>query len=390
MRLRPRNTIRLRLTVLYASLFLGSGAGLVAIIYALVNNSPGPLVSTTYLTIGAGSTGQPAGRPTAPLSAAQAAASHAAEMHQLLVNSEIALAAMVAISAFLGWVVAGRVLSPLRTITGSVREITANNLDERLAVTGPRDDELTELSETFNSLLDRLEAAFTAERLFVANASHELRTPLTRERTVMEVALRDKSATVESLRAAGERVLASGEQLEKLIEALLTLARSQRGIDQRSPFDLRDAADKALTAAAPAAREAGLSVRADLERAPGIGDPRLAERLVANLVDNAVRHNVPHGDIGDIEVTTGAHDGRSFVRVSNTGPLVPPRELERLVHPFQRLAPGRSGQPGSGLGLSIVHAIAAAHGAQCLLTARPDGGLTAEVRLPEQERAGRY
>ena len=387
MRLRPRNTIRLRLTVLYASLFLGSGAGLVAIIYALVNNSSGPLQSTTYLTTGAGTAGQPAGqlagqpagRPAAPLSAAQAAESHAAEMHQLLVNSEIALALMVAISAFLGWVVAGRVLSPLRTITGSVREITANKLDERLAVTGPRDDELAELSVTFNGLLDRLEAAFTAERLFVANASHELRTPLTRERTVMEVALRDKNATIESLRAAGERVLASGEQLEKLIEALLTLARSQRGIDQQAQLDLRDAADKALTAAAPAAREAGLSVRTKLEHAPAVGDPRLAERLVANLVDNAVRHNVPNGDI---EVTTGIRDGRSFIRVDNTGPRIPPSELERLTHPFQRLAPGRSARPGSGLGLSIVHAIAAAHGAQCLLTARPDGGLTVEVRLP--------
>jgi signal transduction histidine kinase len=380
---RPRNTIRLRLTLLYAALFLFSGAVLVTIIYTLVNGSAGPLVSITHLNPAPNGSGGGGGgaaqhtQPPQPLQNGLAEAAHAQEMHELLVNSMIALPVMAVISALFGWIVAGRVLRPLRVITGSVREITAHRLNERLSVAGPR-DELAELSETFNSLLDRLEAAFEAERLFVANASHELRTPLTRERTVMEVALRDKNATVDSLRAAGERVLASGQQLEKLIEALLTLARSQRELEADEPFDLADAAAKSVANTENAARIATVTVHADLARAPGRGDPRLAERLVANLVDNAIRHNIPGGQV---TVRTWQDDGWSHVRVENTGQPVPTTELHRLMHPFQRLAPGRGSGSGSGLGLSIVRAIAAAHGAHCALASRPGGGLIVEVRF---------
>jgi signal transduction histidine kinase len=380
----PRNTIRLRLTLLYAAFFLFSGAVLVAIIYTLVDGSAGPLVSVTHLnpvpggTAGAGGpTGAAHTQPPEPLQTGLAQAAHAQEMHELLVNSMIALPVMAVVSALLGWIVAGRVLRPLRAITGSVREITAHRLNERLLVDGPR-DELAELSETFNSLLDRLEAAFEAERLFVANASHELRTPLTRERTVMEVALRDRNATVDSLRAAGERVLASGQQLEKLIEALLTLARSQRELAADEPFDLAEAAAKSVANTESAARLAGVAVRAELAPSPGRGDPRLAERLVANLVDNAIRHNVPGGHV---LVRTWSAEGHSYVEVENTGQPVPAAELNRLMHPFQRLAPGRGSGSGSGLGLSIVRAIAAAHGAHCALTSRPGGGLKVAVRF---------
>jgi signal transduction histidine kinase len=382
MRFPPRNTIRLRLTLLYAALFLVSGAVLVAFIYTLVDHSLGPLVVSTHLSPSSGAT--PAAATHAPPARPQppqdglAQAAHAQEMHALLVNSMIALPVMAVLSAVAGWIVAGRVLRPLRVITGSVREITAHRLHERLNVAGPR-DELAELSETFNGLLDRLMAAFEAERLFVANASHELRTPLTRERTVMEVALRDKNATVESLRAAGERVLASGEQLEKLIEALLTLARSQRELEADEPFDLAQAAEKALANTESAAYAAEVTTHAELGSAPGRGDPRLAERLVANLVDNSIRHNLPGGQV---QVRTWSAEGASYVRVSNTGQAVPVDELHRLIHPFQRLAPGRGGGTGSGLGLSIVQAIADAHGARCTLTSRPEGGLTVEVRFP--------
>jgi signal transduction histidine kinase len=386
MRFPPRNTIRLRLTLLYAALFLSSGAILVAIIYTLVAHSVGPLVSTTHLNPGPGTpSGAARAQQVQPPQDGLARAAHAQELHSLLVNSMIALPVMAVLSALLGWIVAGRVLRPLRAITGSVREITAHRLHERLLVAGPR-DELAELSETFNGLLDRLMAAFEAERMFVANASHELRTPLTRERTVMEVALRDKNATVASLRAAGERVLASGEQLEKLIEALLVLARSQRELAANEPFDLSEAAAKALANTESAARVAGLTMQAELRPAPGRGDPRLAERLVANLVDNAVRHNVPGGQV---EVRTWSADGASYVCVSNTGQPVPATELHRLIHPFQRLAPGRGGGTGSGLGLSIVHSIANAHGAGCVLTSRPGGGLTVEVRFPMAPRDSR-
>jgi signal transduction histidine kinase len=384
----PRNTIRLRLTLLYAAFFLLSGAVLVAIIYTLVDGSAGPLVSVTHLNpvpagTGGGTTAH--AQPPQPPQSGLAQAAHAQEMHELLVNSMIALPVMAVVSALLGWIVAGRVLRPLRVITGSVREITAHRLSERLLVAGPR-DELAELSETFNSLLDRLEAAFEAERLFVANASHELRTPLTRERTVMEVALRDKNATVDSLRAAGERVLASGQQLEKLIEALLTLARSQRELEADEPFDLAEAAAKSVANTESAARLARVAVHADLAPAPGRGDPRLAERLVANLVDNALRHNVPDGHV---LVSTRQADGFSQVRVENTGALVPATELHRLTHPFQRLTPVRGSGSGSGLGLSIVRAIAAAHGAQCALASRPGGGLIVEVRFRTPTRGPR-
>lgn len=381
MRATPRNTIRLRLTLLYTVLFLISGAALLVLIYVLVDRGGAPVLMLSHVLLGQGSgTPQPAASPPGGLPAIGREL-HAQEMRTLLVNSLIALAAMAVLSGACGWIAAGRVLRPLRVVTASVREITANRLDERLLVEGPR-DELAELSETFNDLLDRLEAAFRAERLFVANASHELRTPLTRERTVMEVALRDRNATVESLRTAGERVLASGEQLERLIEALLTLARSQRGVEAHDPFDLAEAAEAAVTATESAAVAAGLKVRADLRTAPGRGDPRLIERLVANLVDNAIRHNVAGGTV---EVSTWSESGVSHVRVANTGPQIPAGDLHRLVHPFQRLAPGRASHTGSGLGLSIVHAIALAHGAQCLLTALPEGGLTAEVCFPRPD-----
>jgi signal transduction histidine kinase len=378
----PRNTIRLRLTLVYAALCLLSGTILIAIVYTLVDSSFVLFLSTTHLS--PGPEGQPVASRTQPPQPvhddlAQAAA-HTEVMHTLLVNSLLALPATAVPAALVGWIVAGRVLRPLRVITGSVREITARRLDERLLVAGPR-DELADLSETFNGLLDRLEAAFEAERLFVANASHELRTPLTRERTVMEVALRDKNATIASLRAAGERVLASGEQSEKLIEALLTLARSQRVLAVDEPFDLSEAASRALANTESAARAAEVTVRAELLPAPGRGDPRLAERLVANLVDNAIRHNVAGGQV---EVRTWSKDGSAYLLVANTGQNVPAAELHRLIHPFQRLAPDRGAAPGSGLGLSIVHAIAAAHGARLALTPRPGGGLTVEVRFTEK------
>lgn len=379
MRFPPRNTIRLRLALLYAALCLLSGTILIAIVYTLVDRSFVLFLSTTHLSP------EPKGQPVAsqtqppqPLHDDLARAAHTEVMHTLLVNSLLALPATAVLSALVGWIVAGRVLRPLRVITGSVREITARRLDERLVVAGPR-DELAELSETFNGLLDRLEAAFEAERLFVANASHELRTPLTRERTVMEVALRDKNATVASLRSAGERVLASGEQSEKLIEALLTLARSQRVLAANEPFDLSEAASKALANTESAARVAEVMMHARLLAAPGRGDPRLAERLVANLVDNSIRHNVSGGQV---EVRTWSKDGSACLLVSNTGRSVPAAELHRLIHPFQRLAPDRGAASGSGLGLSIVHAIAAAHGARFALTPRPGGGLTVEVRFP--------
>jgi signal transduction histidine kinase len=190
--------------------------------------------------------------------------------------------------------VAGRALRKLRAITTAVQQISATNLHERLALTGP-DDELKELGDTFDALVGRLEASFAAQRRFVANASHELRTPLARQRTVGQVALADPDASIESLQAAHERVLAAGAQQEQLIEALLTLARGQAGVDRNEPFDLATLAERVVASRRAEAQYRDLAVYVDVEPAPGSGDPRLVERLVTNLVDNALRHNIVGG-----------------------------------------------------------------------------------------------
>jgi signal transduction histidine kinase len=301
---------------------------------------------------------------------------HQAEMHQLVVTSGRALALMTVAAIALGWVVAGRILRPLRTITAGARNISATNLHERLALAGPH-DELRELGDTFDELISRLERAFHAQRGFVANASHELRTPLARQRTVAQVALADPDATVDSLRAAHERVLVTGAEQERLIDALLTLSRGQAGLERHEPFDLGTVALDVLEPRRTDLRRSGLIVDEQLAAAPTFGDARLAEILVANLVDNAARHNVP---AGLVRVATTVREAHAVVTVTNDGPVVPPTELDRLLQPFQRLDPRRAGNArGLGLGLSIVEAIASAHGADLTVTARPSGGLIVEV-----------
>ena len=304
-------------------------------------------------------------------------------LDQLLIESGVALGIMAVASVGLGWLMAGRVLSPLRTITAAARRISARSLHQRIGMSGP-DDELKELGDTFDQLLGRLDASFRAQRQFVANASHELRTPLARQRTLLEVALRDKQATNASLRAACERALAAGEEQERLIAALLTLARGERGLDAFEPFDLGAVATGALAAVRDEAEARGVTVTADLGTAAALGDSRLAEQLTVNLADNAIRYNVAGGQV---EIGTGDRDGRAFLAVSNTGPVIPPDQVGRLFQPFQRLDPGRAGQGspargGLGLGLAIVSAIAAAHGAELRAVTRAAGGLAVEVVFP--------
>ena len=390
----PIRTIRMRLTLAYGGLFLASSTVLLAVTYLLLRHKyTGSFFFTTgrvavaHIVAGgpAGALpipkggqvfGQEAALPSGadPIELA-AHAQSAAALHQLLINSGIALAIMGMLSLWLGWLIAGRALRPLRTITNTAREISASNLHKRLALEGP-DDELKQLGSTFDDLLERLEASFAAQRQFVANASHELRTPLTLERTLLEVALGDPHADAETLRKTCEKVLAVGEQQERLIEALLTLSRSQRGLDRHEPVDLR-----LITEAAVAAVDSnGLTVTTKLQPAMTRGDPRLVERLAANLVDNAVRHNIRGGRI-DIETAT--HNGSSVLAVSNTGWTVPPDEIARLFRPFQRLDGDRSGHPdGLGLGLSIVDAIARAHHATVTAHARSGGGLRVDVTFP--------
>ena len=307
------------------------------------------------------------------------AAQRAADSHQLLVNSGIALAIVAVLALLAGWLVAGRMLRPIRTITRTARRISSTSLHERLALDGPQ-DELKELGDTLDDLFGRLDASFEAQRQFVANASHELRAPLTRQRALIQVALADPDANFASLRAAHERVLASEQHLEQMIDGLLTLTRGQAGLERREHLDLATLASKALLARESEVAGRDLDVRATLAPAPTAGDPRLLERLIANLIDNAIRHNIPDGHV---EITTGTRDRHAFLSVANSGPTIPPEEMPRLFQPFQRLHGTRTSHAsGNGLGLSIVHAIAAAHRATLSAQPRPDGGLTVEVTFP--------
>ncbi len=391
----PAPTIRLRLTLVYGGLFTLSAAALLAITFVLVNHqytgkffiSSGRQAVVAVESAGVTSS-LPAPKPGAtgtqttffgPRKVALAAAKGQSDaaLHKLFVDSAFALALMAVLSLWLGWVIAGRALRPVRTITDAARDISASNLHRRLALQGP-DDELKRLGNTVDGLLARLEKSFEAQRQFVANASHELRTPLTLERTLLELALSDPNASIDSYRHTCEQLLAVGEQQEQLIDALLTLSRSQRGIDSHQPVDLAD-----ITATAVAAADHdGIAVDTALRPARTSGNPRLVERLVANLVGNAIRHNI---DGGSVNLSTETRDGRAVLVVSNTGPKIAAHKLERLFQPFQRLDPTRStGTSGFGLGLSIVQAIADAHDATITTTARPDGGLHIEVSFHDE------
>ncbi|MFH9075771.1 sensor histidine kinase [Streptomyces alboflavus] len=369
---RFRWTVRLRLTLLYGALFLVSGAALLIITYVLVATRDPQIIRKTT----------PGPAPWLPHDTDRlpdvGGEQRKAMLKQLLTQSGIALALMSAVSVALGWLMAGRALRPVRTMADKARRISERNLHERLAVGGP-DDELKDLGDTFDGLLGRLDTAFTTQRRFVANASHELRTPLTLQRAMIEVALANPAANAESLRTVCERLLATGERQEHLIAALLTLARSQRGLQRREDTDLAAIAEAVLA-------EQAAQVRIDLSLAPAptVGAPRLLESLVTNLVGNAVRHNVPGGWA---RVCTGVRGGRPVLRVTNSGPVIPHERVEALFQPFQRFET-RAGSPdGHGLGMSIVAAVAEAHGAP--VTARPgsEGGLDITVTFGPAARA---
>jgi signal transduction histidine kinase len=395
----PRRTIRLRLTALYGLLFTLSGAALLVITNVLVRSAtsggtcraapkdsvmctiPGRNGKVTSLVVSQGGGHVSGGTASRGMSALKLLANsqNAADLHNLLVYSWLALAIMAVLSVALGWLVAGRVLRPLRTITATARNISASNLTERLALGGPN-DELKELGDTFDDLLSRLEQFIRSQRQFVANASHELRTPLALQRTRIQLALTDPDADTESLRAAHEQVLASGAQLERLITSLLTLTRGQAGLTRREPFDLAAVAEQVLLSRESGARARSIELRSVLEPAPMTGDPRLVERLVANLADNAVAYN---SNPGRIDVATEQRGGVAVLSVTNTGPVVDAGAVGRLTQPFVRLAAERTGRrDGSGLGLSIVQAIASAHAGSLTIRPRPGGGLTVEVTFP--------
>ena len=361
-----RGTLRARLALLYASLFLGSGV--VLLIFADL-----PLLTFGNAVRAAGHGGQPG------------AAGHVrstTNLPEVLLYSGIALAGLAVVSVALGWVVADRALRPLRAITAAARvtsasNLSASNLDERLRLSESY-EEFRELGDTLDELFARLEAAFESQRHFVANASHELRTPLAAERTVIQVALADPDASAEWLRSACQQLLALGKQQERLIDALLTLASSQRGLHEWEPFDLAEVAGRVVLARSEEAARRAVHVDARLAPAIVTGDPHLAESLIANLVDNAIRHNVAGGEV---TIATAA----ASLSVSNTGVVIPPGEVDRLFEPFQQLAGERTRHDGGhGLGLAIVASIARAHDAVVTARAGPEGGLEITVRFPAE------
>jgi signal transduction histidine kinase len=365
LRVLRQRTLRTQLALLYAGVFVVLGVALLAV---------------SGLLVGRGSTS---------VTGHSSSQSFFAGRH-FQVGPALAFAGAALVALGLGWLIAGRLLRPLRTITATARDISASNLNRRLALASR--DEFSALGETLDGLFERLEDSFDSQRHFVANASHELRTPLAAERTLLQVALADPDASAQSLRATCEQVLALGDQQERLIDALLTLASSERGVDEWRSFDLAEVTRAALLGRQSAADDRGIRVSATLASAPASGDPSLADCLIANLVENAIRHNVAGGTI---DVSTRTADGRAIVAVSNTGPLVPLGDVSRLIQPFQRLGadrirPGdRSGQAGgSGLGLAIVRAIADAHKATLTVQARTDGGLAVEVSFPNGRQLG--
>jgi signal transduction histidine kinase len=435
-----RLTLRLRLTLLYGAVFIAAGAGLLAVTYGLFKHNQAsasaPLslravqftlpAGATVLAVGPGyavskkapprtvdnvhgtiSTGGASGGKTpsprtppnellkkirssgqaqlqflAARANARLRAAQSSDASSLLQWSAIALALVALLSIGIAWWLSGRALRPLRTMNARAREISAESLHQRLGVDDRR-DELGELATTFDALLERLEAAFESQRRFVANASHELRTPITLERTLVEVALADPDASVDSMRRVCERVVASTEEQERLLDALLTLARSEAGVAAGEHVDLAAVVEDALLAREP--RLSGVSVESSLEPAVVVGDQALLERLVGNLLDNAIVHNA--GAVHWLRITTGETDGVPGLTIANSGEAISAEQVDGLFEPFRRGVGERLGSDGDGLGLglSIVRAVVTAHGGGIEARALPEGGLEFELLFSAAE-----
>jgi signal transduction histidine kinase len=376
-----RPTVRLRLAALYTVVFLLGGAVLLGSSYVLVrqsleSNSAAARKAVVHKLGVDPSDRDDRGRDRIIDQTRRELS--ARTLDRLQDRYVLALAVAAVLSAGLGWLLAGRALRPLSEITATARRVSQENLHERIALTGP-EDELKELADTFDTMLARLDTAFESQRSFVANASHELRTPLSIIRTQVDVALQGRDVTVDKLVAMAEVVRTATQRSERLIDALLTLARSDRGDLHRTDVDLAAVSRAALDEAAGDAAARELRVEADLEPAHAVGDRALLERLVANLVQNAVRHNV-HG--GWLSVSTDARDGRVSVVVANGGAPIAPGDVASLTTPFRRLRGERTaGAGGSGLGLSIVDSVSRAHGGELRIVA-PGEGLVVSVELP--------
>jgi signal transduction histidine kinase len=439
----PRPTVRLRLTLTYTGLFVLTGAALLGASYLLVQqrergpNTAVQIICTqktasgqerTVLTPSGTGSGPPAlpaaicsnavgafyyqpfgsakgqvvgggsasGRVTARIAGqtgslpgptaaevsrltATVKASQAHILDSFRVVLTLALGLLTVLAFGLSWWIAGRALRPVHRITDAARGLSEQTLHARINLRGPN-DELKQLADTFDAMLGRLDRAFHSQRRFVANASHELRTPLATERVLIDEALANRSARPDELRSILEQLRANSEETERLIDALLLLARSERGIEEWSPVQLADAAASVVEQSTAEATVNGVTVSADLAPVVVSGDPGLLERLAGNLVENAIRHNVSGGWVS---VTTRQETDTGVLEVVNTGPVLDPAAVDGLLEPFRRAGPDRSSDGGGvGLGLSIVNAIVGAHRGTLLLNARPDGGLLVRAQLP--------
>jgi len=345
---RIRLTLRLRLALLAGVLLLAAGALLLVLTWLLV----------------------------------RAAADPRAAERQIVAYGAVALLAVAGLGVTGGYLLAGRTLRPLHRVTAAARRLSGETLDERIRYAGPN-DEVAELAATFDAMLDRISAAFASQKRFVANASHELRTPLAVMRTEIDVTMSDPEADVAEYRRMATVVRDASTRANDLIEALLLLARTEaqagRRLARKQPADLATCVSAALSAVGPELRRTNLEVTQELAPAPVVGDPGLLERLVGNLVENAVRYNHLGGRLW---VRTRSDETHSWLVVGNTGFEVPPADLPALFEPFRRGGRERTGARGSGLGLSIVRAVCDAHGGTLGAAAREGGGLEVVVRLP--------
>jgi signal transduction histidine kinase len=396
--------VRTRLTLLYAALFFTAGSVLLGLTYGLVaaslptQPSVSPRATSQDLNkiseckqaLSSPKATPPPASLLARCKQAQSAysvgtaaglqAQRQRVLSDLLAFSLVGLGLMTVASGGLGWFMSGRVLRPVRVITQTARRASEQHLGERLALTGPR-DELRELADTFDGMLERLDAAFAAQRRFVANASHELRTPLTVMRTAIDVTLAKPSPTARQLTDAAVRVRRSIDKAETMIEALLTLAISDQGTLRTEFTDLATCAEDAIDTAAPQIERLGLRVDALLDPAETAGDPQLLERMISNLVGNAVGHNEPGGWI---RLRTGASDAAVYLQIANSGPYIPDDAVPALFEPFRRMQARTGAGDGAGLGLSIARSVVTAHRATITARSQPAGGLDIEIVIPSQ------
>ncbi|CAI7973738.1 MULTISPECIES: HAMP domain-containing sensor histidine kinase [unclassified Parafrankia] len=399
-------SVRIRLALMCGGLFLLSGVVLLAVNYLLVRSALPPAAApAAHVFEGTvtmpgqsgpglpGTVGTGSGPETGVLTVVRAVRNYrGGVLNTLLVQSGVAIGATLILALLLGWVVADRTLRPVQAVVATARRLGADNLDARIRLRGPR-DELTELADTFDEMLDRLAASFDSQRRFVANASHELRTPLAAQRTLVEVAM-GRPGAEPALRELGTRLLTMNVRIEALIEGLLVLARSDRGLAVRQVVCLDEVVETVVDTHRAVAAEAGVDLRWERTghdrsaRPPDLvwGDRVLLERMVSNLVDNAIKYNRRGG-------TVWVRDGRDPVLwVANTGPPVPSSSAVDLFEPFSQAGRGSRGaepgaQPGAGLGLSIVASIVRAHGGSVRAVSRPEGGLEMAVFLPTRESA---